>query len=596
MCFAIILLTIPVFTYLPEKSFSTEIMSSGNTDNIIPAKEVEPLEIETHGKQVKGTFIEGTYGGDGETLNWLLAADANSHSYTGSTIDTLVTYNNELEISLLCLAKDLEVSPDGLVYTVTIRDDLKWSDGSRVTAEDYVYTLENLMFSDWLPYPYRDGWQEEVNGEMVFVDAAVVDETTFTITRQTVEPEFAYTIYDIVPYPKYIATKYEGDLDAFTRAPEFNDLSYTGNLGPYKFKEWIRNDRFVVERNPDYYLTHDIGAPYFEEYVTKIFGTEATMLAALEAGDITSCSIAPEKVSKFKDMEHINVYTVPGGGYTLVGYNHRDNGWEGLNNTAVRQALSMSVSKELIARSVYYGFAEPAYSFIPVTSPWYDGESVVKYGVGDLYDKKRAAEIFLQEGYGKQEPDGSITVVDSDGSPLTLTLVTTTGGGLAEDIAFLVKQELSDLGIEVKLELVPWENLVRKYLMNKVPGAEGDPVQNAGPEGVSEEEWDLVLMSFGTDILAPSGSSGFFTTEGGLNFFGYSNPEVDELFKRVQSAEALDEGNRRTLYAEISHLLSEEQPIDFLVFRQGNYGFQSNVKGVEPGISLSYNYYLWYFE
>jgi peptide/nickel transport system substrate-binding protein len=561
-------------------------------EEVVGPTPMEPDE----GPQVKGIFIEGEYGGDGETLNWLLAADGTSHSYIGHTIDSLVTYNNELEIFLLCLAKDIEVSPDGLVYTVTIRDDLKWSDGSRVMAEDYVYTLENLMFAEWLPYPYKDSWQEEVNGEMVFVDAAVVDETTFTITRQTVEPEFVYTIYDIVPYPKYIATKYEGDLEAFTRAPEFNDLSYTGNLGPYRFKEWIRNDRYVVERNPDYYLTRDIGAPYFEEYVVKIFEKQPTMLAALEAGDITVSSIEPEKVGRFKDMEHINLYTVPGGGYTLIGYNHRDNGWEGLNNTAIRQAISMSVSKELIIRSVYYGFAESAYSFIPITSPWYDNKSVVKYGVGDLYDKKKAAEIFLQEGYGKREQDGSITVVDGDGSPLTLTLVTTVGGGLAEDIAFLVKQELSDLGIEVKLKLVPWENIVRKYLMNKVPGTEGDYMQNAGPEGVSDEEWDLILMSFGTDVLAPSGSSVFFTTEGGLNFFGYSNPQVDELFRRVQSAEALDEGSRRALYAEISHLLSEEQPIDFLVFRQSNYGFQSNVRGVEPGISMTYNYYLWYFE
>ena len=99
----------------------------------------------------------------------------------------------------------------------------------------------------------------------------MVNTTTFTIKRQTVDPEFVYTIYDLIPYPKYIATKYEGDVEAFTRAPEFNNLSYTGNLGPYKFKEWIRNDRFVVERNPDYYLGKSVGAPYFEQYIIKHF-------------------------------------------------------------------------------------------------------------------------------------------------------------------------------------------------------------------------------------------------------------------------------------------------------------------------------------
>ena len=65
--------------------------------------------------------------------------------------------------------------------------------------------------------------------------------------------------------------------------------------------------------------------------------------------------------------------------------------------------------------------------------------------------------------------------LDKDGKPLKLILVTTTGGGLAEDIAFLVKQELASIGIEVELKLVPWETLVRKYLMNKVPGQDQDP-------------------------------------------------------------------------------------------------------------------------
>jgi peptide/nickel transport system substrate-binding protein len=565
--------------------------SGGSGQQTIDEPSDTPGEI-----QVKGTFIEGSYGGDAETLNWLLAADATSHSYIGHTIDSLATYDNDLEVVLRCLAKDIEVSPDGLVYTVTIRDDLRWSDGSQVTADDYVYTLKDLMFSDWLTYPYQDDWKEEVNGEMQFVTPEVVDTTTFTITRQTVDPEFAYTIYDIVPFPRSIAEKYEGDLEAFTRAPEFNNLSYTGNLGAYRFSEWIRNDRYVVERNPDYYLGKDIGAPYFEKYVIKLFGTSATMLAALEAGDITYCGIEPDKVAKFKGLPGLNVYTIPSGGYTLIGYNHRNNGWEGLKNTTIRQAISMSVGKETIIKSVYVGFAEPAYSFIPVTSPWYDSESVVKFGVGELYDKEKAKEMFYQEGYGIKEDDGTIRITDKDGSPLKLKLVTNTGGGLAEDIAFFVKQELADIGIEVELKLVPWETLVRQYLMTSLPGEGTASMHNAGPEGVSDESWDMVLMAFGTDVLAPSGSSVFFTTDGGLNFIGYSNPEVDELFQRVKSKEALDEEVRKQLYAEISSILSEDQPIDFLVFRKGNVGFQKNVKGLEPGISMGYNYYLWYFE
>jgi peptide/nickel transport system substrate-binding protein len=548
------------------------------------------------GTTVTNDFIDGQSGGDAETLNWILAADATSFGYAGHTVDSLATYDNQLNIQLRCLAKDIEVSPDGLVYTVTIRSDLKWSNGSPVTAEDYVYTLKNLMFADWLNYPYKSLWQEEVDGTTVLVTPQVVNDTTFTITRQTVYPEFVYTIYNLTPYPKYIAIKYEGNVEAFTQAPEFNNLTYTGNLGPYRFKEWVRNDRFVVERNPDYYLGKDIGAPYFGQYIVKLFNSPTTRQAALEAGDITSTGIEPAEVNRFRSMPNIKVYTVPTVGYTLLAYNQRANGWEGLKDKTVRQALSMAISKQTISQAILLGFAEPAYSFIPATSPWYTDEGLVKYGVVPLYDKQKAADLLYQAGYGTKENDGTIKVTNKDSTPLHLILAVNTGSKPAEDMAFSIQKDLSQLGIQTEIKLVPWATLISQYVMNTVPGSKQQPADNNGPEAVSQESWDLILMGFSTDLLAPSGSSVFFTTKGGLNFFGYSNPQVDELFNRVKSKEALDKGARQQIYAEMSRVLSEEQPVDFLIFYRANIGFQKNVMGIEPGINMGYNYYLWHFE
>jgi peptide/nickel transport system substrate-binding protein len=548
------------------------------------------------GTTVTNDFIDGQSGGDAETLNWILAADASSFSYAGHTVDSLATYDNQLNIQLRCLAKDVEVSLDGLVYTVTIRNDLKWSNGSQVTAEDYVYTMKNLMFSDWLNYPYKGDWQEEVDGKTVLVTPQVVNDTTFTITRQTVYPEFVYRIYNLIPYPKYIATKYEGNVEAFTQAPEFNNLTYTGNLGPYRFKEWIRNDRFVVEKNPDYYLGKDIGAPYFGQYIIKLFGTSATRQAALEAGDITESGIEPAEVNRFKSMPNIKVYTIPTTGYTLLAYNQRANGWEGLKDKAVRQALSMAISKQTISQAILLGFAEPAYSFISATSPWYTDEGITKYGVVPLYDKQKAAELLFEAGYGTKENDGTTKVANKDGTPLHLILAVNTGSKPAEDMAFSIRKDLLQLGIETEIKLVPWATLLRQYVMNAVPDSKQEPAYNNGPEAVSQESWDLILMGFTTDLLAPSGSHVFFTTNGGLNFFGYSNPKVDELFNRARSKEALDKTARQQIYAELSRVLSEEQPVDFLVFHRANVGFQKNVMGIEPGVNMGYNYYLWYFE
>jgi peptide/nickel transport system substrate-binding protein len=548
------------------------------------------------GISVRGNFIEGVSGGDAESLNRILISDATSASYYEHTVDSLATYDNKFDIQLRCLAKDVEVTPDGLVYTITIRDDLKWSDGSQVTAEDYVYTLKNLMFSDWLNYPYKGYWQEEVNGEKVFVTPEVINATTFKITRQTVDPEFAYIIYDLFPYPKHIATIYEGDVKAFTEALEFNNLTYTGNLGPYRFKEWNRNDRFVVERNPEYYLGKDIGAPYFDQYIVKLFGTPATRQAALEAGDITYTGIEPEQANRFRNMKNIKVYTIPSGGCTVLAFNQRANGWEGLKKKSIRQAIAMSISKETITQSVLLGFAEPAFSFIPSISPWYDKESLVRYGVGELYDKKKAAEIFYQEGYGVKKEDGTINVTKKDGSPLNLVLVTNQGSKVSEDIAFQVRRDLLALGIETEIKLVPWSMLLRQFMENKVPGSDQEPRDNNGPEAVSEQVWDIMLLGFGSDVLAPSGSQVFYATDGGLNFMGYSNPEVDDLFKQIKAREALDKEARKQIYAELSLLLSEDLPVDFLLYHRANLGFQKNVMGIDPGPSIGYNYYMWYFE
>lgn len=542
-----------------------------------------------------GTFIEGASGADAETLNWILAADATSLGYISLTLDGLITYDNKFNIVHRWLKEDIRTSDDGLSYTVTIRDDLEWSDGKPVTADDFVYTMKNIMFSDWMAYTYAGDWMEEIDGKNVFVEPVVENETTFTVHRKTVDPEFLYTVTDLLIYPKHIVSKYEGDVKAFTQAPELNNLSFTGNLGPYRYKEWIRNDKIVMERNPDYYLGKAKGEPYFEEYEVKIFGTSAARLAAMEAVDITSTAIDPEQVSRFKAMKAVQVFTVPTTQYRVLQYNMRDNGWPGLREKKVRQAISMAISKEKIIQQVLLGFGKPAFSFIPDVSPWYNEEGLSMFGVGALYDKKKAKELMMDAGYGVPK-NGDIQVLEKTGEKINLKFFTITGSKVHESMAYLIKQELENIGIGVDVKFVPWETMLRKYYMNTVPGSDQQPRNNNGPRSVSEEPWDLIYAGQITDPLQPSGTEIFFVTDGGLNTYGYSNPEVDTLFKRTHSKEALDINSRKKIYAELSKIISDDQPLDFLAYPEENLAFSANVRGIEPGISMNHNYQEWYFE
>lgn len=550
---------------------------------------------ENNSPKVKGSFIAGESGVDAETLNWILAADAASLGYINLTMDGLIAYDNKYSILRRWLKKDVEASDDGLTYTVVLRDDLEWSDGKPVTSDDFVYTMKNIMFADWMAYPYAGDWKEEVDGKAVFVEPGVENETTFSIHRKTVNPEFLYTVTDLLVYPKHIVSKYEGKVKEFTQAPELNNLSYTGNLGPYKFKEWVRSDKFVVERNPDYYLGREKGEPYFETYTVKIFGSSAARHAAMEAGDITSTDIDPEQVKTFKEVNGLVVHTIPTAQYRIMQYNMRDNGWQGLKDKKVRQAISMAVSKEAVVNQIYLGFGEPAFSFIPRTSPWFVEEGLMKLGAGELYDQDRARELLLDAGYGVKK-DGKIELRDKNGSKIKLKLITSTGSKVNESAALLVKQELGDLGMDVEVKLVPWEVMLRKYYLNKVSGSDQQPGYNNGQKAVSEEPWDLIIAGHNVDPLQPSGSSIFYASDGGLNMYGYSNKRVDELFAKVRTKEALDKEARRQMYGELSRILSEDQPVDFMAFPAKNIAYKDSVKGIDPGVAIGYNYYEWYFE
>ncbi len=556
-------------------------------------KEAAPQNITLPSKAlhpIKGTYIDGTSAGDAETLNWALAADNASFNYIGLALDGLVTYDNNLDIQLRWLAEPISVSEDGLTYTLVLRDDLYWSDSKPVTSSDFVYTYRNLLFSDWLPFNYKDDYQEIVNGKRLYVDVVAVDKQTYEFRRQTVDPEFLYTVTDFWVYPEHIARKYEGSLDAFLQAEELNNLGYTGNLGAYRFVEWVRSDKFVVERNPDYYLGKESGAPFFEKYVVKIFGTPAARHAALEAGDITSASIDPLQVRKFKEMKGINVYTNPTSGYDALLWNFRKNGWDGFRKKEVREAFALSINKDSLIQSIYLGFADPAFSFIPRPSPWFEEKGLKQFGVGALYSKEEAKRKLEASGYRLQ--DGMLL---DGGKQLKLSIITNSGNKVRESIAFLVKQELADTGIEVELKFLPWATMLNQYLKNRAPGDKTSGFNN-GINAVSEKPWDMCVIGFGTDVNAPSGSSTFFASDGGLNMSGYSNPEVDELFKKVRSKEALDVKVRKEIYGELSALLSEDLPVNFLAFPQSNAGVSSKVKGIEPGISMGYNSHLWWFE
>jgi len=544
---------------------------------------------------VKGTFVESQLGESAQTLNWIIATDGGaSKKYASLIVEPLAVFDNQYKLQPRCIAKAVEVSPDGLVYTVTIRNDLKWSDGTSVTADDYVYTINSIMLADWLDCADKSRWQEESGGYLIPVRAEAVSGTVFKVIRKIADPNFEYTIYDLMPYPKTIALKYKDQADAFISSPEFNNMSYCGNLGPYRPTTWTTAEGLVMVRNPDYYLGKDNGAPYFEKYIINQPGMQQAINEGLSDGSISYAFIEPQDANTFRNNPDLKVVTVPSGQFLMVAYNQRDNGWAGLKDPRVRQALSMAIDKPAIINDIFGGYAEPAFGVIPPYSPWYNENKAQKYGMNSAGDVQKSIDLIKSAGYEMKDIDGKQRFVDKDGKPIKLILPAAIDSEVQKAAAYIISQNLNNIGFEVEPLYQVQEFVARETYVNKIPGSDKDPDYNSGPGAVSSQPWDLVMLSSFGDALTIGRSEVFFSPTGRLNIFGFFNDKVDALYKRAASAEAVDPVNRQKIYDELSLAISEAQPVDFLVYYKDNFALSNSIQGIEPGVNMLYNYQFWY--
>jgi len=280
----------------------------------------------------------------------------------------------------------------------------------------------------------------------------------------------------------------------------------------------------------------------------------------------------------------------------MVAYNQRGNGWDGLKDTRVRQALSMAIDKPAIINDIFSGYAEPAYGVIPPYSPWYHENAVQKYGMNTAADAQKAIDLIKSAGFEMKDVDGKQRFVDKDGKLIKLILPVAIDSEVQKAAAYIIGLNLGDIGFEVEPKYQVQDFVAREIYMNKMPGSDRDPDYNSGQGAVSSQPWDLVILSSFGDALTIGHSEVFFSPTGRLNIFGFFDDKVDALYKKTASAEAIDPVNRQKIYDELAQAISEAQPVDFLVYYKDNFALSDKIKGVEPGVNLLYNYQFWYEE
>lgn len=501
--------------------------------------------------QPGGDLVVGV-SGNPTTFNPIYWSDVSpSGAISGLIFNGLVRFDGNLSPEP-ALAERWETSEDGLSWTFYLRKDVKFSDGDPFTAEDVKFTFDIPLSKDY------GGPRASEFGAIKSVD--IVDDYTVNFTLKEPKVGFIYTAqYGILPAHilKDVPIK---DLGKH----EFNTKNPVGT-GPFKFVEWKDGQFVKLARNENYFE----GAPYLDSMTFKFIQDPNAFIAQLQTGEIQVTGVQPsdfETVEKFQNDGQVSIISFPSFSYSYIGYNLTNPLFQ---DKKVRQALTMAIDRQGIIDSVLSGRGTIANSSLPPASWAYDDSKIPVYD----FDTEKAKTALAEAGWKDTDGDG---ILDKDGKKFSFELLTGNANKAWADVVVIVQQQLKEVGIEVKPEVMEWSAFVNNHLLAK--------------------KFDAVLASFSVG-LDPD-QSFLFSTDAiktGYNIVSYSNPEVDSLFKEQLSI--MDQEERKVVISKINSIIGEDSPFTFMYYNTNDIAIPANLKGMaDKAPSLYYHPEKWYFE
>ena len=365
------------------------------------------------------------------------------------------------------LAKEYEVSDDKLTWTVKIRDDVKFTDGEKLTAKDVAFTYETTKKSS-----------TEVDLTMI-KEIKAVDDTTVEFVLERPMSTFVEKlgVCGIVPEHAYD--------DNFKDNPI--------GSGPYKFVQWDKGQQVIAEVNEDYY-----GDKPSIEKLTMVFMDTDAAYAAVKSGDVDMASIngelAKEKVegTKILDIPSIETYGVEFPMVSNTGKKTKS-GYEIGNNVtsdiAIRKALNTAVDRKGMVDGVLNGYGSVSTTGLE-KMPWLNKDTVLSE---DEYNNVEEAKKILKEGGWKDSDNDGI--VEKDGEKASFKLLYTSGN-YRQELGLEFQKIAKEIGIEVTLEERTWDTILTDIHKEAVlfGFGSGDPSElyNLYYSGASNTpvEWD----------------------------------------------------------------------------------------------------------
>lgn len=408
---------------------------------------------------------------------------AGEHVHEPLIQSTLTTTTKDLKLGK-DLATDYSVSEDGLTWTVSIRDDVKFTDGEPLTAEDVAFTYNNC----------RE--KSTVNDFTMLKEAVATDGTTveFHMNRPFSIWPYTMAVVGIVPEHAY-------------------DESYGQNpigSGRYIMKQWDKGQQVIFEANPDYYGE----APKIQK-VTVLFMEEDAALAAAMAGQVdvahTAASYSSQEIDGYGLLA---VQTVDNRGFNLPCSEPQEKDGVTYGNAFtsdinVRRAINIGIDRQEMIENVLAGYGTAAYSVCD-KMPWYNEECEV------AFDREGAKKLLDDAGWAV----GSDGIREKNGVKAAFTLMFSSGDSVRQALAEDTANQLKELGIQVTTEGVGWDTAYER--------AQSEPLVWGWGAHTPMELYNIYHTLEGTGI-------------GQAEYSPYSNETVDSYMDQALEAGTAEE-------------------------------------------------------
>jgi peptide/nickel transport system substrate-binding protein len=473
------------------------------------------------------------------------------------------------------LAESWQISPDKKRITFTLREGLKWSDGHPLTADDIVFSYQDIYLNEKVPTGIKDILRIGDTG--AFPSVKKIDDRQVEFTVPEPFAPFLRYVAGISILPKHALEGSIKTVDAngnlkflSTWGTDTNPQLIVGN-GLYRMESYTPSQRVIFEKNPYYWRKDDQGRsqPYIERIILQIIESTDNQLVRFRSGEIDSLGVMAEAFSLLKKEEKRGNYTIYNGGpesgsrFFSCNLNQAKDGqgkpfvdpiksrW--FNNLAFRQAIAYAVDRERMKNNIYRGLGEVQHSPIGVDSPYYlsPKEGLKVYN----YDPQKAKKILLEAGF-KYNADGEL--LDRENNKVRFTILVKAEEKSRVDAAVQIQQDLGKIGMKADLQVLSFNSILQK---------------------LDRRDWDCYVGGFGGGGVEPHSSYNIWSSKGSLHQFNQGpkpgdtpikgwqvsewEKEIDRLF--TEGVRELDDQKRKEIYGQFQQIAAEQVPFLFLV-------------------------------